>query len=74
VREERALTKVPHIRKGKETLLKNVRKKGFDAQGNPKGIGLSIWRFYISAGTTEQGEASDGEAEGVRVEWHFHKP
>lgn len=31
----------------------------FDAQGNPKGIGLSIWRFYISAGTTEQGESSD---------------
>ncbi|UCD52034.1 MAG: hypothetical protein JSW27_05225 [Phycisphaerales bacterium] len=30
-----------------------------DGQGNPKGIGLSIWRFYISAGTTEQGEESD---------------
>jgi O-glycosyl hydrolase len=30
-----------------------------DAQGNPKGIGLSIWRFYISAGTAEQGDASD---------------
>jgi O-glycosyl hydrolase len=30
-----------------------------DSQGNPKGIGLSIWRFYISAGTAEQGEDSD---------------
>lgn len=29
-----------------------------DAKGNPLGIGLSIWRFYISAGTTEQGDSS----------------
>jgi hypothetical protein len=30
-----------------------------DAHGNPKGIGLSIWRFNIGAGTAEQGAASD---------------
>jgi len=30
-----------------------------DEFGNPKGIGLSIWRFYISAGTAEQGDSSD---------------
>ncbi len=30
-----------------------------DHQGNPRGIGLSIWRFYLSAGTAEQGDASD---------------
>jgi O-glycosyl hydrolase len=30
-----------------------------DEQGNPQGIGLSLWRFYLSAGTAEQGEASD---------------
>ena len=30
-----------------------------DAQGNPKGIGLSIWRFNIGAGTAEQGDGSD---------------
>lgn len=30
-----------------------------DNNGNPKGIGLSIWRFNISAGTAEQGESSD---------------
>jgi len=29
-----------------------------DAQGNPKGIGLSLWRFYLSSGTAEQGDAS----------------
>ncbi len=28
-------------------------------QGDPKGIGLSIWRFNIGAGTTDQGAASD---------------
>ena len=27
----------------------------FDLKGNPVGIGLSIWRFNIGAGTTEQG-------------------
>ena len=31
----------------------------FDAEGNPKGIGLSLWRFYLSAGTTEQGDSSE---------------
>jgi O-glycosyl hydrolase len=31
----------------------------FDSLGNPLGIGLSIWRFYLSAGTAEQGELSE---------------
>lgn len=30
--------------------------KEIDAQGNPKGIGLSIWRFNLGAGSIEQGE------------------
>lgn len=29
-----------------------------DKSGNPKGIGLSLWRFYIGAGSNEQGEKS----------------
>jgi len=29
-----------------------------DKLGNPKGIGLPLWRFNIGAGSTEQGEAS----------------
>lgn len=29
-----------------------------DANGKPKGIGLSLWRFNVGAGSTEQGEAS----------------
>ena len=35
-----------------------------DAQGNPKGIGLSLWRFNIGAGSKEQGKAS-----GIDDEW-----
>lgn len=31
----------------------------FDPDGNPRGIGLSIWRFYLSAGTAEQGDDSE---------------
>src|SRR4051794_36250508 len=29
-----------------------------DARGNPKGIGLSAWRFNIGGGTAEQGDSS----------------
>ncbi|WP_024990471.1 glycoside hydrolase [Segatella albensis] len=29
-----------------------------DAQGKPKGIGLSLWRFNLGAGSEEQGETS----------------
>lgn len=35
-----------------------------DATGNPKGIGLSLWRFNVGAGSAEQGEQS-----GIRDEW-----
>jgi O-glycosyl hydrolase len=35
-----------------------------DADGNPLGIGLSIWRFNITAGTAEQGVYS-----GIQNEW-----
>lgn len=34
------------------------------ANGAPKGIGLSMWRFYIGAGSFEQGAAS-----GIPDEW-----
>lgn len=35
-----------------------------DDHGNPKGIGLSIWRFYLGAGTAEQGDNS-----GIPSQW-----
>lgn len=39
-----------------------------DAEGNPKGIGLSLWRFNLGAGSTEQGDASDITDEWRRTE------
>ena len=42
--------------------------KEVDAQGNPKGIGLSLWRFNLGAGSAEQGEASDIGDEWRRTE------
>jgi O-glycosyl hydrolase len=32
--------------------------KEVDINGNPKGIGLSLWRFNLGAGSAEQGEGS----------------
>lgn len=47
--------------------------KELDKDGNPKGIGLSIWRFYLGAGSAEQGIES-----GISDEWRrsecFQKP
>jgi O-glycosyl hydrolase len=34
------------------------------ANGNPKGIGLSLWRFNIGAGSAQQGDSS-----GIKDEW-----
>ena len=39
-----------------------------DAEGNPKGIGLSLWRFNLGAGSAEQGDASDITDEWRRTE------
>ncbi|POY40014.1 glycosyl hydrolase [Flavobacterium alvei] len=42
----------------KNTIADLLFSKEVDAQGNPKGIGLSIWRFNLGAGSIEQGETS----------------
>lgn len=42
--------------------------KELDAAGNPKGIGLSMWRFNIGAGSTEQGTGSKITNEWRRAE------
>ncbi len=52
----------------KEKIADLLFSKEFDALGKPKGIGLSIWRFNIGAGTTEQGGASDIKNEWRRAE------
>lgn len=42
----------------KERMAELLFSKGFDAAGNPLGIGLSAWRFNIGGGTFEQGDSS----------------
>lgn len=42
--------------------------KETDERGNPKGIGLSIWRFYLGAGSMEQGPNSNISDEWRRSE------
>ena len=43
-----------------------------DAQGKPLGIGLSIWRFNLGAGSEEQGKASQIQL-GTRTECFLTK-
>ena len=42
-----------------------------DANGNPKGIGLSQWRFNIGAGSAEQGKESRITNEWRRAEGFY---
>lgn len=42
----------------KEQVAELLFSKELDVDGNPKGIGLSCWRFNIGAGSFEQGDAS----------------
>lgn len=39
-----------------------------DENGQPKGIGLSLWRFNVGAGSAEQGEASQIASPWMRAE------
>lgn len=43
-----------------------------DANGKPKGIGLSIWRFNVGAGSAEQGEESQIGSPWTRTECFLH--
>ncbi len=42
----------------REQIAEWLFSKEFDQKGNPKGIGLSLWRFNIGAGSAEQGDSS----------------
>lgn len=46
--------------------------KDFDANGDPKGIGLSMWRSNIGAGSFEQGAASNISSEWRREECYLN--
>ncbi|MES2648827.1 MAG: glycoside hydrolase [Bacteroidota bacterium] len=52
----------------KEQIAEWLFSKGFDEHGNPKGIGLSAWRFNIGGGTAEQGDSSGIKDFRKRVE------
>lgn len=48
----------------REAIADLLFSKEFDSHGNPKGIGLSLWRFNIGAGSAEQGGNS-----GIVEKW-----
>ncbi|MCR9065388.1 MAG: xylanase [Cytophagales bacterium] len=52
----------------KEKIAELLFSKKFDENGSPKGIGLSMWRFNLGAGSAEQGDASDIKDEWRRAE------
>jgi len=49
----------------KEAIADLLFSQETDGDGNPKGIGLSLWRFNLGAGSFEQGDASN-----IPDEWH----
>jgi O-glycosyl hydrolase len=57
----------------KERVAELLFSRETDAQGNPKGIGLSAWRFNIGGGTAEQGDSSGIRDVNRRVEGFLQK-
>ena len=56
----------------KEQIASMLYSKEIDESGQPKGIGLSAWRFNIGAGSAEQGEGSDIGDEWRRASGYFN--
>jgi len=52
----------------KEAIADLLFSQGLGPGGQPKGIGLSMWRFNVGAGSAEQGTASDIKDEWRRAE------
>ncbi|HEV7350093.1 glycoside hydrolase [Telluribacter sp.] len=52
----------------KERIAELLFSRERDARGNPRGIGLSAWRFNIGGGTAEQGDSSGIQDVNRRVE------
>ncbi len=48
----------------REQIAEWLFSREVDEKGNPKGIGLNTWRFYLGAGSTEQGDDS-----GIKNRW-----
>ena len=54
--------------KKREKIAELLFSKELDNAGNPKGIGLSMWRFNVGAGSAEQGTESKIANEWRRAE------
>ncbi len=52
----------------KEAIADLLFSREMNENGDPKGIGLSLWRFNVGAGSAEQGSASDIADEWRRAE------
>jgi O-glycosyl hydrolase len=52
----------------KQRIAELLFSRNFNKNGNPKGIGLSTFRFNIGAGTAEQGDSSGIKDSAHRVE------
>ncbi|MEL7118645.1 MAG: glycoside hydrolase [Bacteroidota bacterium] len=52
----------------REQIADLLFSKELDSKGNPKGIGLSIWRFYIGSGSMELGDTVQIPNEWRRAE------
>ncbi len=57
----------------KEQIAEWLFSREIDASGNPKGIGMSVFRFNIGGGTAEQGDSSGIRMVPRRVEC-FQRP
>ena len=57
----------------KERIAELLFSRQMDNQGNPRGIGLSAWRFNIGGGTAEQGDSSGIKDVKRRVECFLNK-
>ena len=53
---------------GKDNAAKFLFSQDLKSNGNPNGIGLSLWRINLGAGTAEQGDASTIEDFSRRAE------
>jgi O-glycosyl hydrolase len=56
----------------KEKIADLLFSQKLDSHGKPVGIGLSLWRFYIGAGSTEQGDSSKLQDVWRRAECFQH--
>src|SRR5690606_5549227 len=52
----------------KAPIAKLLFSDGFDADGNPDGIALSMWRFHIGEGSAEQDDSGYNKNEGWKRE------